>query len=97
MAQDDTIQDIIDRISSARDRFVNAGDDKGVLDAEQALSDLKNLDPGQLPTAHDVEEYFNGRAAIRVNNAKGPLAGNASARKQAVSDDDSIGDSSDDS
>jgi hypothetical protein len=66
MAQDETIQDIIDRIQGARDRFQNAGDEQSARDAEQALSDLRGLDANALPTAQDVEEYFNERAAIRV-------------------------------
>jgi len=93
MAQDDTLQDIIDRIQSARDRFQNASDDQGVRDADQALSDLRGLDGSALPTARDVEEYFNERAAIRIKKPK--LAD----KKPATSadDDDGIDDSSDDS
>ena len=87
MAQDDTIQDIIDRIESARDRFQNASDDQGVRDADQALSDLRGLDGAALPTARDVEEYFNERAAIRVKKTK----------PATRADDDGIDDSSDDS
>jgi hypothetical protein len=87
MAQDDTIQDIIDRIQSARDRFQNASDDQGVRDADQALSDLRGLDGAVMPTARDVEEYFNERAAIRVRKTR-------PADKKATSLDD---DSSDDS
>ena len=72
MAQNDTIQDIIDRIESARDRCLNAADDKGVLDAEQALADLRGLDPSALPTALDIEDYFNQRAGSRGVKAKAP-------------------------
>ena len=85
MAQDDTIQDIIDRIQSARDRFQNASDEQGVHDADQALSDLRGLDSNAMPTAQDIEEYFNDRAAIRVKKAKEP--------QKPVRDDDSSDDS----
>ena len=85
MAQDDTIRDIIDRIQSARDRFQNASDDQGVRDADQALSDLRGLGSGAMPTAQDIEEYFNDRAAIRVKKAKEP--------QKPVRDDDSSDDS----
>ncbi len=83
------MQDIIDRIQSARDRFQNASDDQGVRDADQALSDLRGLDSGALPTAYDVEEYFNERAAIRVKKKTTPAD-----KKTATNSDD---DSSDDS
>jgi hypothetical protein len=89
MPQDDSIQDIIDRIGSARDRFQNAGDDQGVRDADQALSDLKGLDGNAMPTALDVEEYFNERAAIRVKKPKD----SSSQKKSQLSDDDSSDDS----
>jgi hypothetical protein len=95
MAQDETLQDIIDRIQGARDRLQNAGDDKGVLDAEQALSDLRGLDAKALPTAQDVEEYFNERAAIRVKKA--PREGDADRKKSTDAGDGGIDDSSDNS
>jgi hypothetical protein len=92
MAQDETMQDIIDRIQRTRDRFQNASDDQGVRDADQALSDLRGLDGSALPTARDVEEYFNERAAIRIKKTK------PADRKSTTSrDDDGIDDSSDDS
>ena len=87
MAQDETIQNIIERIESARDRFRNAGDDHGALAANQALVDLRSLRPSALPAARDIEEYFNQRASIGGTKTKGPR----------VPDDDSTDDSSDDS
>jgi hypothetical protein len=87
MAQDDTIQNIIERIESARDRFQNAADDHGVVEANQALVDLRSLRSSALPAAHEIEEYFNQRASIHATKTKG----------SRVPDDDSIDDSSDDS
>jgi hypothetical protein len=72
LARDDTIQDIIDRIESARDRCQNAADDEGVRDADLAIADLRDLSPSALPTARDIEDYFNERMAIRVRRAQGP-------------------------
>jgi hypothetical protein len=89
----DTIQEIIDRIESARDRCLNAADDKGVLDAEQALVDLHGLDPAALPTAHDIEDYFNQRAGARVTKTKAE-AGRRRALASAVESDDWASDNS---
>jgi|SRR5579872_2157695 len=61
MANDDTIDSVVERISSARDRCVNAGDQKGAADADRALADLQGLTPSALPTAHEIEDYFNQR------------------------------------
>jgi hypothetical protein len=96
----DTIQEIIDRIESARDRCLNAADDKGVLDAEQALVDLHGLDPAALPTAHDIEDYFNQRAGARVTKTNAPPAtgeaeaGRRRALASAVDSDDWASDNS---
>jgi hypothetical protein len=72
MPQDNTIQDIIGRLEQARDRCQNAGDDQGVQDAEQSIADLQRLDPSALPTARDIEDYFNERMATRETGSKGP-------------------------
>jgi hypothetical protein len=72
MARDETIPDILDRIESARDRCQNAADDEGVRDADLAIADLRDLNPSALPTARDIENYFNERMAIRVSRAQGP-------------------------
>jgi hypothetical protein len=83
MPQDDTLQDIIERIAAARDRAQNASDEQGVRDADQALGDLHGLDSSALPTARDIEEYFNQRGSMRL-------------KKRAASTSDSY-DSSDNS
>jgi hypothetical protein len=72
MAQDDTIQDIIERIQQARDRCQNAADQQGVHDADQAIGDLRDLGPAALPTAHDIEDYFNERLSTRETGTKAP-------------------------
>jgi hypothetical protein len=94
MAEDDTIQNIIDRLEGARDRLQNAGDEQGVRDADQALGDLRGLGSNALPTARDIEDYFNERASIRVGRPKGQPGGG---RKRVRSDDDLVDGFSDNS
>jgi len=59
MAQEDTIHDIIERMEQARDRCANASDEHGMKAANQAIADLRDLDPSSLATAHDIEDYFH--------------------------------------
>jgi hypothetical protein len=100
MAQEETIEDIIDRIQRARDRCVNASDAQGIQDADQALADLRGLDSSSMPTARDVEEFFNERAGRRAKGEKTPLedpsTGRAASTRSRVlsSDDDFLSDNS---
>ena len=77
----DTIQDIVERIESALDRFRNAGDNQGVLDAECAIGDLRSLRVSAIPAALEIEAYFNKRIAARAKKAR-------SASGSTVDDDD---------
>ncbi len=89
MAQDETIQNIIERMQNARDRCQNAGDHQGVMDATQAILDLQSLRATALPTARDIEDYFNQRISGRAKKASGAPRVQSTVSPDDLSDDDS--------
>ena len=89
MPNQDTIQDIIERIEAARDRCQNASDPEGVQDSNQALADLRSLGPDAMPTARDVEDYFLERVSARSRGAKVPQNSPIRTTASRLVDDDS--------